>query len=113
MRNLNTADLLKTVTIAGKIGFKAKDAFKVKEGEEVSSLGIGMTFFSVAMEYAEKDLKELLASIAEMSVEEFDKMPFDYSLEVIEHIAETEDLAGFLQRVTHLTRKLSKKSPTE
>lgn len=108
MRKLNTADLMKAVSIAGKISFKAKDSFRLKEGEEVSSLGVGMTFFGVAMEYAESEFKELLASIAEMSVEEFDKQPFDFPIEVIEHLAETEDLQGFLQRVGNLTKRLSK-----
>ena len=110
MRELNTKDLMKAVGIAGKISRNAKDAFRLKEGEEMSSLGVGMTFFGVAMEYAETDFKELLASIAEMTVEEFDKQPFDFPIEVIEHLAETEDLQGFLLRVGNLTKKLSKSS---
>ena len=113
MRALNTSDLMKAVAIAGKIGLKAKDSLKTQEGEQMSSLAIGMTFFSVAAEHAEKDLKAFLAGIAEMSIEEFDKQPFDFPIAVIEHLAETEDLQGFLQRVTTLMKKLSRKPLTD
>lgn len=99
---------MKAVAIAGKISYKSKDAFKLSQGEEMTSLGVGMTFFGVAMEHAESDFKSLLASIAEMPVEEFDKQPFDFPLQVIEHLAETEDLPAFLQRVGNLTKKLFK-----
>lgn len=113
MRALNTSDLMKAVAIAGKIGMKAKDAMKLKEGEQMDNAAIGITYFSVAAEHAEKDVKAFLAGIAEMSIEEFDKMPFDYSLEVIEHLTDTEDLAGFLQRVGSLMKRISKKPLTD
>ena len=110
MRNLNTSDLMKCVTIAGKIGAEAKGALTTKEGEELSSTGVGMAFFSTAMKYADKEFTELLADIAEMNVEEFKKQSFDFPICMLEEIAEKEDFQSFLQRVTTLTRKLFKKS---
>lgn len=110
MRPLNTMDTMKCVSIAGKIGIKAKELLTRQAGQELTSLEIGLSFFSVAMQYAESDFKELLASIAEMSIEEFEQQPFDYPLTVLEHLAETEDLQSFFQRVQTLARKISKKS---
>jgi hypothetical protein len=109
MRDLNTSDLMKCVAIMGKIGAEAKSALTTKEGEELSSTGVGMAFFSTAMKYADKEFTELLADIAEMSIEEFKKQPFDYAIRMLEEIAETQDFQSFLQRVTTLTKKLFKK----
>jgi hypothetical protein len=97
---------MKCVAIAGKIGFKAKEALVVKQGEELNSIQVGLAFFSVAMQYAETDFKELLASIAEMSVEEFEQQPFDFPITILEHLAETEDLKSFLERVQTLAKKV-------
>jgi hypothetical protein len=102
MRRLNTSDLIKTATLLGKIGKQ------VQITEEMSTAQIGITLFSTVMQYAESDLKSLLAGIAEMDVEEFEQMPFDYPLEVIEQLAETEDLNRFFDRVKTLQRKLSR-----
>ena len=107
MRKLNTLDLIKTSTLLGKIG---KDV-EVTEG--MSNAQIGLALFSSAMRHAETDVKELLASIAEMPVSEFEKMPFDYPIQLIEEIAEQEDLNGFLQRVRGLQNKLAKKQLTK
>lgn len=109
MRALNTADLMKAVTIAGKISHKIKDQLNTEESEKLSSLQIGMAVIGAAMQYAETEFTELLASIAEMNIEEFKKQPFDYPIQVIEELAEKEDLADFLQRVTSLRKRLSKR----
>lgn len=103
MRKLNTLDLLKVTSMFGKIGKK------VEISEGMTEQQIGLTFFASALEHAETELKELLAGVAEMTVEEFEKMPFDYPLDVIEHLIENEDMQGFLQRVKGLIEKLSKK----
>lgn len=87
----------------GKIGKN----IEIPEG--ASNAQVGVILFSNIMQHAETDFKTWLADIAGMSVEEFEQMPFDYPLEVIEQIAEQEDLNGFLQRVKGLQSKLAKK----
>jgi hypothetical protein len=100
MRKLNTYDLFKTATILGKIGTK------VRISEDMNPKQLGVTFFASALQYAETDFKNLLANICEMTVEEFDKQPFDYPMEVIEKLIETEDMKSFLERVKSLVGKM-------
>lgn len=107
MRKLNTYDLFKTATIVGKIGTN----LRISEGMTPQQLGI--TFFGGALQYAETDFKSLLANICEMSVEDFDKMPFDYPLEVIETLINTEDMKSFLERVKSLAEKMQQSSSTD
>lgn len=103
MRKLNVSDLTKVVKILGKVGTN------LNLSQEMSNAEIGLNFISTAAQYADEDLTSLLASIAEMPVEEFKKMPIDYPLEVIEELAETEDLKTFFTRAKALTGKLFKK----
>ena len=107
MRKLNASDLLKCTAILGRVGKR------LEIDETMNDKQIGISFLASAMEHAETDLKGLLAGIAEISIEDFEKQPFDYPIEVVEFLADNEDLAGFLQRVKSLTIKLSKKSSTK
>jgi uncharacterized protein YutE (UPF0331/DUF86 family) len=103
LRKLNALDLMKVVTIFGKVGAN------LKFSDEMSNTQLGIHFISVACQYAEKEVTELLASLAKMSVEDFGKQPIDFPIEVIESLAEKEDLKSFFTRVGNLTKKLSKK----
>jgi hypothetical protein len=100
MRKLNAQDLFKTATILGKIGTH------LKVGSNMTPQEIGINFFSSALQYAESDLKSLLASISEKSLKDFEEMPFDYPIQVIEELAENEDIQSFLERVKSLAKKM-------
>jgi hypothetical protein len=104
MRKLQAKDLLKCATILGKVGEN------LKLDENATNVQVGLLFFSNALKYAETDLSEFLADIAEMSPQEFGEQPFDYPLEIIDHLVETEDIKSFLQRVKAIQGRLSKKS---
>ena len=91
------------VGILGKVGANLKTA------DNMTNAQVGLQFLSTAAQYAEQDLTRLLANVAEMEIEEFKAMPIDYPLEVIEWLAENEDLTGFFERVKGLTGKLFKK----
>jgi hypothetical protein len=103
MRKLNTSDLMTVVSIFGKVGTQ------LKTDENMTNAQVGIQFMATAAQYAEDDLTKLLASVSEMSIEEFKKMPIDYPLEVIEYLSEEEDLQTFFKRVKGLTEKLFKK----
>jgi len=103
IRNLNASDLMAVVTIFGKVGSN----LNMQEG--MTNAAMGIQFVSTACQYAEQDMTELLASISQMTVEEFKKMPIDFPLEIIEQLAEKEDLKAFFTRVKALTEKLFKK----
>jgi hypothetical protein len=102
MRKLNSMDLIRGSSLLGKIGKN----IEIPEG--ASNAQVGIAIFSAVMAHAETDLKTWLADIAEISVEEFDKKPFDYPLEIIEEIAEKEDLSRFLERAKNLLKKMQK-----
>jgi hypothetical protein len=102
MRQLNTLDLIKGSSLLGKIGKNVE----IPEG--ASSAQVGIALFSAVMAHAESDFKAWLADIAEISVEEFEKKPFDYPLEVLEQIAEKEDLTRFFERAKNLLKKMQK-----
>ena len=105
MRDLNTLDTLKVATIIGKMGVDASEV--VKEG--MTDQQIGLIFLTSALKYAEKDIRDLLASIAEMTPEEFDKQPFDYPLDLIDELTEKEDLKLFLEKAQKLAQKIQNK----
>lgn len=102
MRQLNTMDLIKGSSLLGKIGKN------IELPENANNAQVGIAIFSAVMAHAESDLKAWLADIAEMSTEEFEKMPFDFPLEVFEKIAEKEDLNRFFERVKKLLKKTQK-----
>jgi hypothetical protein len=104
MRKLNSMDLIKGSSLLGKIGKN----IDIPEG--ASNAQVGIAIFSAVMAHAETDFKTWMADIAEISVEEFEKKPFDYPLEVIEEIAEKEDLTRFFERAKNLMGKIKKGS---
>lgn len=104
MRKLNTLDLIKGSAILGKIGRN----IDIPEG--ASNAQVGIVIFSAVMAHAESDLKAWLADIAEMPVQEFEKMPFDYPLDLLEELAEKEDLNRFFERAKKLLKRTQKAS---
>jgi hypothetical protein len=98
MKKLRVNHLTKAVTIAGKIGNN------VAVTKDMTAEQIGMAYFLSAMELAETEITELLADIAEMSIEEFKQQPMDFALQVIEEVAEKEDLMSFLERAKALNK---------
>jgi hypothetical protein len=105
MRELNTLDTLKVATIIGKLGTNASEF--IKEG--MTDQQIGIVFFTTALTFAETDIRNLLASIAELTPEEFDAKPFDYPLDLIDELTEKEDLKLFLQKARKLAQKIQGK----
>ena len=105
MRELNTLDTLKVATIIGKMGMDASEFFKAEMNEQQT----GLLFITSALKHAEGDIRELLASIAEMTPEEFDKMPFDYPIDLIDELTDKEDLKSFLQKAQKLAQKMRNK----
>jgi hypothetical protein len=102
MRDLNTMDTLKVATIIGKMGMSAGELLK----ENMNDQQIGLIFFTSALQYAEKDIRDLLASISEMTPDEFDKQPFDYPLDLIEQLSEKEDIQLFFEKAQKLAQKM-------
>lgn len=104
VRRLQTSDLFKVATMLSKITAGAsKDVL-----EGMTATQTGALFISNAFRFAETDVKAWLAELVDMSVEEFDKLPFDAPIEIVEALADQEDLASFFQRVKGLAGKITK-----
>jgi hypothetical protein len=101
MRKLKASDLMRIVTLLGKIG---KD-LKIEEGAD--PMQVGMALYALFMQYADSDITGLLADIAEMDLETFNNQPFDFPLDVIQHLTESENLPHFFGRAKTLMSKLS------
>jgi len=102
IRKLETHDLFTVATILGKCGEEATKVIS-QIGEGKSATAIGLAFLAVVLKHAESDIKKWMASLIGKSVEEFDKLPFDTPLAIVEKLAKTEDIKGFFMRA----RKLS------
>jgi|GEM_PF-1998656 len=93
---------------------KDKDKQETEEEKEQGTLeaGLNLAFyiFDLLIEYAEGDLKKWGASLVGKTPEEFDQLPIDTPLTIIESLAESEDLVGFFQKVSGLYRKINQSS---
>lgn len=112
VKRLNTQHFWGIVSMIRKGGkeaiLKLQDLNKkgaAPEDEKAAELERGMIIFDVAMEYAEKDLQALFADLAGMTLEEYKEAPYDLTLDIIEQLAEQEDLASFFKRAASFTKK--------
>lgn len=107
IRKLETKDFFKAATILGKIGADSFREMKAAVEAEKDQAQVGIAFISSALKYAETDFKNWFADLANVTVEEFDKMGFEAPIEIIEHLAENNNLPLFFQRVKGIVGKFS------
>lgn len=99
IRRLNTRDVFKVAAILSKV---YRPGVKYTEGQESN---FAATLLS-AMPLAENDLVSLLASVINVSVSEFDELPPEAIFDVIEGLAESQDLQRFFNRVKEVMSKM-------
>lgn len=131
VRNLQTKDLYALVRILGKCGKDAliqisatlaaakvetkeneedpADVSVAKDDKDKSNISVGLTIISTLLLYAESDIKPFFASLVDKTTEEFDKLPFDATLAIIEELGKKEDLPNFFKRAMSLTKIFSTK----
>lgn len=92
---------------AKEIG-KEDEKKEVKDGEEPEEeidpdiQAFGVQLFSVVLSIAETEIKAFMADLVNMKVAEFDVLPYQAPLVIIEKLAKEEDLPAFFQRATKL-----------
>ena len=79
---------------------------KITEQDESKFLTLAITVFTALFKYAGDKIKPIFANLVGMTVEEFDKQPYDLLMDIIEKLAEQEDLPGFFTRAFQLGQKL-------
>lgn len=107
IRKLNTQDFFQILTIIRKGGKEA--LAKLENLQDVDKMEAGMLIFDVGLEFAQKELSVFLASIANMTVEEYQEADFDTTLTILEQLEERENLADFFGRAVKFFKKFSKK----
>lgn len=107
IRRLKTKDFFTVATMLSKM---AGDTMRNLSGETNDAASVGASFISNAFKYAESDIKDWLADLAGIAKDAFDELPFDAPIEIIERLAEQENLTSFLQRVMGLKDKLTKRA---
>ena len=85
---------------------------EIKKQKADADMERGMILFDIAMEHAETDLQKLFADLADMTLDEYQQADFDLTLEIIEQLADKEDLASFFQRAANFAKKFLPKKQT-
>lgn len=102
VRKLEAKDFFTIAQLLGKIGretFSGVDYEKVTEGQ------LGLLVVTACLEYAETDFKNFFASLTNTNPEEFDHLPFDAPIVVIEKLMEQEDMNQVFLRLKGLAKK--------
>jgi hypothetical protein len=105
IRSLKTSDFFTMAKILSKIGGRMLRQVT----EETNGMKVGLLLLTSALESAELEMMDWLASMANKTVEEFSEMSFDAPLIVIEQMSQKEDMQSFFVRVRGLIEKLSQK----
>lgn len=106
IRRLNTRDVFKVAGILGKV---YRPGMTYAEGNEASFAATLMS----AIPVAEESIITFLASILNLTVEEFDNLPPDALFDVIEGLAKSEDLKRFFDKVKGLMGRLNLETPAQ
>jgi hypothetical protein len=101
VRKLKAIDVFRVAKILSKMSKSAIQELK----EETNELQMSYIFMTSALEQAENELLSFFADLVEMETEEFEELGVDAPIDVIEQLAEKEDLKNFLQRVRALMKK--------
>jgi len=109
VRKLTAKDVFTVASILGKCGTEASKVIGslLDGGENYSATGIAV--ISVALQYAESDIKKWFCSLVGKTEKEFDGLDFDAPLEIIEKLVAQEDIPAFFERAKGLVKTFMKK----
>lgn len=110
VRRLKTKDLYSLITILGKCGKEAISKISEAvnpENKQMDNSSVGLAVISTLLLYAEEEIKPFFASIVDKTVEEFNELPFDATLVIIEELGKKEDLPNFFKRALDLMKVFS------
>jgi len=113
IRKLEVRDLFTVARmlskVAGGVRSQLAEAMGEKKGKKkVNPMELGMAMFSTLFVESEQDMKEWLASLIGKEVEEFNVMPAVVVLDLIEGLAQQDDIRDFFMRASSLSANLSK-----
>ena len=83
---------------------------RMGQAGELDNTARGLMIIEIGLEYAERDLKGLLADLVGMTPEEYEQEPFETTLDIVETLSEQEDLPAFGKRVVSLFNRMKPKA---
>jgi hypothetical protein len=99
IRRLSVIDVIKVASILGKV-------YKQSGGENIQEQSFSFLLLS-ALPTMEKDIVEFLASVINVTTEEFAQLPPESLIDIIEALAESEDLKRFFDKVKAVMAKMN------
>lgn len=101
IRRLNTRDVIKVALIIGKV-YRPGLGANSEDGQS----GAIISAFMTALASAENDVIKLFADLMGITVEEFDSLPPDTVIDIIDFLSESDDLKRFLDKAMALAKKM-------
>ena len=77
--------------------------------QDAGEMEVGMAIVTVGVAHAEKETKAWLADLVGITPEELGKMPMTTAIDIVEQLAEQEDIRTFFTRANALAKKLAGK----
>lgn len=109
VRSLLVMDVFTVARMLSKVTKGARvELARVIAGEKPDPTELGLTIFQSLFADAEEDIKSWLADLVGKSKEEFGAMPATTVIDVIEGLANQEDIVDFFGRVSQLVARLEK-----
>ena len=110
LRQLQVKDVFAVARMLGKITKGARlELVSAVSGEKVNPTELGIALIQSVFTEAEDDLKIWLADLASVEKTEFEKLPAATILDIVEKLAEQEDIRDFFTRASLLAGKIAKK----
>ena len=110
LRQLQVKDVFAVARMLGKITKGARlELVSAFSGKQINPTELGVALLQSIFTEAEDDLKVWLADLASVDKAEFEKMPAVAVLDIVEKLAEQEDIRDFFTRASLLAGKIAKK----
>ena len=112
MRPLQVKDVFTVARMLGKItkGARSELATALTSKKKANPTEIGMALFQSVFIEAEEDLKVWLADLISKEVGEFEAMPPNTVLDIVEKLVAQEGIGDFFAKASQLATKLTEKS---
>jgi hypothetical protein len=112
IRDLTTKDIFTVAKILGKVTKGARGEMLMLisgKSKDISPANLGLTLFQVLFTDAEDDIKDWLADLAGMKIEELDKASPTALLDIVDQLIVNDGIKDFLSRASLLVTKITPK----
>jgi hypothetical protein len=92
--------------ISSDVATGKKTAATVEPETDNKLITIGIDMFKMMLEVIEDDVAAWFADLINVKVEEFDNLPFDIEIKILEQIVEAPEAADFFTGALRLSKKM-------